>query len=196
MRCPKCKTEVEPLALACPQCRTDTPRGKRLKGEVEEEPLGLRERTDSVFASVGIKRSRLGGYKASIWHVVGFALVAGPILGVASYFGTLWYFSSGMAVADPSRVTAIVLVRDAPSGRSGMSVGQYVDSLVAPRMASQEIVEQEGWSSRRDPDSGRLVVRFGYEDQEGSYAAQWSVDPASRRITPLDDWARSLYPGR
>jgi hypothetical protein len=196
MLCPRCKSDVEPLALACSQCRTPTPRGRRLKGAVEEEPLGLRGRTDSVFASVGIRRSRLGGYKATIWHVVGFAVVGVPVLAAASYFATVWYFESGGAVTDRARVDAIAMVRDAQATQPYMTVGQYVDSLVAPRRASHEIVEQEGWSSRRDPESGRIVVRYGYDDRQGAYAAEWGVDPATGKVVPLDDWAKTLYAGR
>lgn len=94
---------------------------------------------------------------------------------------------------DSDSEKAIRLVRESRSRKENFTVQQYLYMTVYYRRDEGEQISIQGWSAEPKSELGKsFTVSFTFANQDTERVALWNVDLESRRMSPMNDYAKSI----
>lgn len=189
MLCPKCRTETSLVALACPNCKLKTPRG-RIEAESQEEE----KRAKSAGRSSGARSIQGGAKKLSLSPMVSFFIVilAVSICVMGSYFSFDYFNQPPKPTERIPHQEALQQLQSFPANNSYLTVSETLDNEVEKCRKDDRLLESEGWNVQ--PIEGGFIITFSYQEKNNKHQkAVWNYDAAANTFTPQTDLAAFVY---
>lgn len=189
MLCPKCRTETSLIALACPNCKLKTPRGRiEAESQEEEKKAKASERSQATRSIQG------GSKKISLSPMVSFIIVVVSVsICIAGSYLSFDYFNQPPKPAERIPHQEILQqLQSFTANNSYLTVDETLNNEVEKCRKDDRLMESEGWSVQ--PIEGGFIITFSYQEKNNKHPkAIWNYDAAANTFTPQTDLAVFVY---